>query len=150
MAGQAFSKQDVAKGMQLWTSGLQDMDKAVELEPDNIAVRIPRAAVLMPASSGAPEFMAKPLLGKAKADFEFIYKKQEKYLDQLGEHSRGELRMGLADVYRRLGEHDQSRNQLEAIKTELPDSEYSERAEQWLASDVKVKLMHNCIGCHSE
>ncbi|XZE54525.1 tetratricopeptide repeat protein [Planctomycetaceae bacterium SH139] len=148
LAGQAFSKQDMVKGMQLWSSGLQDMDKAVELKPEDIAVRIPRAAVLMPASAGAPEFMAKPLLVKAKADFEFIYSRQEKVLDQLSEHSRGELRMGLADVYRRLGETDLSRKQLEAIKAELPDTNYADRAEKWLATDVKVKLAHNCIGCH--
>ncbi len=148
LAGQAFQKQDMVKGMQMWSSGLQDMDKAVELKPEDIAVRIPRAAVLMPASAGAPDFMAKPLLVKAKADFEFIYKRQEKVLDKLSEHSRGELRMGLADVYRRLGEIEQSRKQLEAIKAELPETNYADRAEKWLATDAQVKLAHTCIGCH--
>lgn len=71
-AGQAFSKGNAGVGMQLWTAGLKDVDKAVELEPENIAVRIPRAAVLMPASANVPAFMAKPLVEKAKADFEKI------------------------------------------------------------------------------
>lgn len=150
LAGQAFSKNNPVEGMKLWTSGLKDMDQAVELEPENLAVRIPRAAVLMPASAGAPEFMAKPLLAKAKADFEKIYKEQKETIDQLGEHPEGELRMGLADVYRRLGETDKSREQLEAITKSLPDTDYSRRAEKWLAADSSVKLTHNCIGCHDK
>lgn len=149
-AGQAFAKQDANTGMPLWTSGLKDMDRAVELEPDNLGVRIPRAAVLMPSANGAPEFMAKPLLAKAKADFEKVYEAQKSILDQIGEHPLGELRMGLADVYRRLGEHQKSTAQLNAVKLELPDSQYAQEATKWLATDVSVKLSHNCIGCHSE
>lgn len=149
-AGVAFSSGNAGEGMKLWSSGLKDMDTAVELEPDNIAIRIPRAAVLMPASLNVPEFMAKPLLQKSKADFEKILETQKNMLDELGEHPLGELRMGLADVYRRLGEMDKSQSQLEAIKAALPDTEYSDRAEKWLAADVKQKLSHNCIGCHTK
>lgn len=56
--------------------------------------------------------------------------------------------MGLADVYRRLGELDKSREQLLALRAALPDSDYARRAEKWLAADVTLKLSHNCIGCH--
>ena len=94
-AGQLFGKNNPVQAFPLWTSGLKDMDEAVKLEPDNVGVRIPRAAVLLPSARNAPPAMSAPLLKIALDDFEFIYKKQEKNLDDLGTHPRGELRMGL-------------------------------------------------------
>lgn len=67
----------------------------------------------------------------------------------LGTHPRGELRMGLADTYRLLGKLDSSKEQLEAITKELPDTEYATRAKEWLAAEPTKKLAHNCLGCHT-
>ena len=39
-----------ADGMELWGRGLAEMDEAVALEPDNVAVRIPRGAMLLQAT----------------------------------------------------------------------------------------------------
>jgi hypothetical protein len=147
-SGQAFNKGDFAEGMKNWKSGLKDMDDAIELEPDNIGVLIPRAAAMLPAGRSAPPAMGKPLLIKVRADFERTYKRQKNYLDQLGEHPLGELRMGLADVYRLLGQLDRSKEQLSAIQKELPDTKYALRATDWLAAPPNKKLAHNCIGCH--
>ena len=44
MAGQAFQRRDFGEGQSLSTQGLADMDRAVALDPGNIAVRVPRAA----------------------------------------------------------------------------------------------------------
>lgn len=148
--GQYFGKNDPVKGFPLWTSGLKDMDDAVKLEPDNVGVRIPRAAVLLPSARNAPAAMSAPLLKSALDDFEFIYKKQENHLDELGTHSRGELRMGLADTYRLLGKLDKSKEQLEALAKELPATEYATKANQWLVAAPTAKLSHSCIGCHSK
>ncbi|MCR9295984.1 MAG: hypothetical protein NXI32_24985 [bacterium] len=150
MSGQSFQKGNQIEGFKYWGQGLADMDKAVELAPDNVAVLIPRAAVLLPAGKSAPPAMGLPLLKQVRKDFERIYQRQEKYLDQLGEHPRGELRMGLADVYRALDEPEKSRQQLEAVVKELPETEYAARAAKWLKAGADVKLSHNCIGCHSE
>ncbi len=150
LAGKSFQSGDSVKGFALWSQGLADMDKAVEIAPNNVAVLIPRAAVLLPAGRSAPPAMGLPLLKKVRADFERIYKHQESSLDQLGEHPRGELRMGLADVYRSLGEPNKSKQQLEAIIAELPDTAYAERAKSWLSAKPDAKLAHNCIGCHAE
>ena len=125
------------------------MDDAVKLDPDNVGVRIPRASVLLPAARDTPPAMSKPLLKTVLADFEYIYKKQIDHLDSLGTHPRGELRMGLADTYRLLGKLESSKEQLEAIAKELPDTEYATRAKEWLAAEPTKKLAHNCLGCHA-
>ncbi|MEM8734107.1 MAG: hypothetical protein AAGG44_07790 [Planctomycetota bacterium] len=149
ISGEAFQKGDFQVGMKNWTSGLEDVDKAVELEPDNIGVLIPRAAVLLPAGRSAPKAMGLPLLHRVRKDFERTYERQKDMLDEIGEHPLGELRMGLADVYRALGEGEKSTAQLEAVIKELPDTAYSSRATKWLAAPKEKKLAHSCIGCHS-
>ena len=58
--------------------------------------------------------------------------------------------MGLAEVYRRLQEPEKSREQLEAVVKELPDTKYAERAQEWLKAKPEAQLSHNCIGCHKK
>lgn len=103
----------------------------------------------MGAIQNAPEAFAKPLLDVALADFQTIYDNQEAYLDKLGTHPHGELRMGLAEVLLRKGEMEKSKEQLEAIVKALPDTRYSKRAQEWLAAKPDANLKHSCIGCHT-
>jgi hypothetical protein len=83
-------------------------------------------------------------------DFTRVYEQQKDHLDKIGEHPLGELRMGLADIHRSLGNQDKSREHLEALVKELPNTDYSKRAEEWLAAKPNAKLAHNCIGCHDK
>jgi len=147
-AGQKFGAGKPAEAFPIWTAGLKDMDDAVKLEPKNIGVRIPRAAVLLPAARNSPPAMGKPLLKTALEDFELIAKMQNRDKQTLSTHQRGELAMGLADVYRLLGEQAKSKEQLEAVVKDLPDSKYAKRAKEWLEAKPEAKLAHNCIGCH--
>src|SRR5215469_16699096 len=108
-AGQAFRTGDQQKGGELWQRGLKEMDDAVELAPDNIAVRIPRGAVLLNASHYLPgPEMARPLIEKGVSDFEKAYDLQAPQLASLGTHPRGELLIGLADGYSRLGNQERA------------------------------------------
>jgi hypothetical protein len=150
LSGQFFSKGQVAEGMKNWQAGLENMNKAAELEPDNIGVLIPRAAVLMPASRNLPPAIRNPVVEGVRKNFEHVYEMQKGMLSDIGEHPLGELRMGLADVYRTLGKLDESKAQLEAVVKELPDSDYAKVANKWLAAKPDAKLAHNCIGCHSK
>ena len=147
-AGQAFQANRVAEGMVLWTAGLKDMDDAIAIAPKSVGVRVPRAVVLIPAARAAPPAMGRPLLTKARDDLETIYKLQEPTFAKLGTHPRGELRMGLADVYRRVGEPAKSKEQLTAVIKELPDTKYAAQAKEWLAAPPTAALAHSCIGCH--
>jgi tetratricopeptide (TPR) repeat protein len=148
MAGQAFQEGRQQDGFQLWFTGLMDLDTAVGLRPDDVSVRIPRAAVLVPAARNAPANLRGPLLDKALADLQKIQELQKDQLDQLSEHSYGELKMGLADVYRQMGRIEDSQEQLRLITQRLPDTEYAERAGRWLLASNEAKLQHSCIGCH--
>ena len=147
-AGGLFGKGQVIGGMSLWGKALKDMDEAVEIAPDNPGVRIPRAAVLMPAARNAPAAMAAPLLDRALRDFRDMERLQADKLDRIGEHPLGELRMGLADVYRLKGDRARSVEQLELVRKQLPDTDYARRAGEWLAARPDAKLVHQCIGCH--
>lgn len=150
LSGKNFSKGNVVEGMKMWQEGLANMDKASELEPDNIGVLIPRAAVLMPASRNLPKPIRDQVLNGVLANFLRVYEQQKNDLEKIGEHPLGELRMGLADVYRSLGKLEDSKVHLEAIEKELPDTEYSVEAKKWLDAKPTAKLAHNCIGCHSK
>ena len=149
-SAKAFQTQKVAEGLNLWNSGLKDMDDAVALDPKNPGVRIPRAASLLPAIHNAPPAMTKALIPKAVDDYETMYEMQKDHLDKIGTYPFGELRMGLADAYRLAGQLDKSKRQLEAIAKELPDSKYAKRAKEWLGAKDDAKLVHNCIGCHTK
>lgn len=149
-ASQMFGKNQFISGMRVWNQGLKDMDDAVALAPNYPGVRIPRAAVLVPAARGTPKAMSQPLLVRILDDYESMARLQADHLDKLGTHPLGELRMGLADVYRMMGEPAKSRAQLELVQKQLPDTEYATRATEWLAAKPAAKLAHNCIGCHGQ
>jgi len=104
-----FRSGDRAKGMEFWERGLGEMDKAVTMAPDTLGVRIPRGAVLLTASRALPSAeMAHPLIEKGVGDFERALDIQKPYFDTLGTHPRGELLIGLADGYARLGKDEQA------------------------------------------
>ena len=77
MAGQAFQRGDVAEGQKLYAEGLADMERAVALAPNDIAVRVPRATGLMPYARALRRFdhgEADRLTRIAIGDFEFVLK----------------------------------------------------------------------------
>jgi tetratricopeptide (TPR) repeat protein len=147
-SGKLFGGGKVADGLKLWNAGLADMDEAVKLQPDNIGVRIPRAAVLTGASAGAPPAMAKPLLEKLRGDMEHSLKLHGDQWAEVGDHPKGEVRMALAYAYRRLGQADKATEQLDKVLEELPGTKWAERAGQWKQAKPDAKLTHSCIGCH--
>ncbi len=144
-----FRAGDQAKGIEFWQRGLGEMDKAVEMAPDTLGVRIPRGAVLLTASrSLANADMARPLIEKGVGDFEHALEMQKPYFDTLGTHPRGELLIGLADGYARLGKDEQATVYFERIRAALPGSAYAASAEKWLATKTLAPREAGCLGCH--
>jgi tetratricopeptide (TPR) repeat protein len=148
-AGMAFQQGDAQHGMELWTRALAEMDEAVALEPDNVAVRIPRGAMLLQATRNMPPQAANPLIEKALGDYERTLELQTPYFSTLGDHPKGELLFGLAEGYSRLGNQEKARAYFERLVTDAPASGQTPKAREWLANGVLPKTTGlGCVGCH--
>jgi len=148
-SGQFFKAGDRAKGGEYWQRGLGEMDHAVKIAPNNLGVIIPRGATLLTASRNLPNpDLARPLIETGLADFEHTLEIQKPYFDKLGTHPRGELLLGLADGYARLGNDEQARIYFERIRTALPGTPYATNAGKWLTTKSLPPREAGCIGCH--
>jgi hypothetical protein len=149
-AGQAFEKGDTTTGAALWQLGLREMNDAVAREPENVAVLIPRGAVLLEVSRALPEpEEAKVLLATGVGDYEKVLELQAPYFRYLSEHSRGELLYGRAEGLHRLGERARARMYFERLLAEAKDSEYGRMADAWLKDPSASMIRRSgCVGCH--
>jgi len=148
-AGQAFQSGDMAKGGPMWERGLAEMNEAVTLAPNSLAVVIPRGAVLLQAARVAPAPMAEPLLRTGVGDFEHVLELQQAYFQTLGDHPKGELLFGLADGYARLGDKAKARAYFERLTAEAPTSGQTPRGRAWLETGVVPPAPGlGCFGCH--
>lgn len=144
-----FQTGEQAKGFEFWQRGLAEMDSAVKIAPDRLGVRIPRGAVLLTASRNLPSAeMARPLIENGLADFERALEIQKAYFDTLGTHPRGELLIGLADGYSRIGQNEKATVYFERIRAVLPDTPYAASAGKWLATKSLTPREGGCLGCH--
>lgn len=148
-AGQAFQKGDSQKGGELWQRGLKEMADAVALDPDEQGVILPRGAVLLTASHRVPPEMARQLIQTGVQDFEKAYELQGPDLSQLPTHPRGELMIGLADGYSRLGDQGKAQQWFERIQKEMPGTPYAKSAAVWLETKSLAPAQAGCLGCHT-
>jgi tetratricopeptide (TPR) repeat protein len=149
-SGQLFQKGDMQKGGELWARGLKEMDDAVALAPDQLGVVIPRGAVLLTASKYVPSpEMARPLVEKGVSDFETTYQIQAPNFEKLGTHPRGELMIGLADGYNRLGNQEKAQEWFERIQKTMPGTPYEKSATTWLETKSLTPAQSGCLGCHT-
>lgn len=148
-AGLAMQKGDMQNGMSLWTRGLKEMEDAVAIAPDDLGVRIPRGAVLLTASYQIPPDMSRPLIETGLKDFEKAYAVQAAYFDTLGTHPRGELMIGLAGAYSRLGDQDKARQWFERLQKDLKGTPYEKSAATWLQTGTLAPAQAACLGCHT-
>ncbi len=148
LSGRAFQEEnDMQKGMELWEKGNAMMDKAVQIQPGNFAIRSQRGNTLLIASRRVPADWQPALLEKSLADFNAILDLHKEDFSKLPERDRGELLACLADGYDRSGEKDKSRAYLERIVKELPGTEYAKRADAWLKDPSYPVEKRTCIDC---
>ncbi|MDZ4798039.1 MAG: hypothetical protein SGI92_07750 [Bryobacteraceae bacterium] len=142
---------DRAKGIEMYMAGLKNMDEAVALAPDQVAVRVPRAAVMQAVSHFVPPDQKKALLGRVVADYEHVLELQASSWASVGTHPKGELLFGLADAYSRTGENEKAAAMFERVQKELPGSVYAKRAAKWLETRMPLAVAETrCVGCHTE
>jgi tetratricopeptide (TPR) repeat protein len=149
-SGVAFRKGDQPGAADLWQRGLKEMDEAVAIAPENLGVRIPRGATLLTASRyiDAPE-RTRPLVEKGVSDLEKAYSVQGPDLSKLGTHPRGELMIGLADGYSRLGDQEKAQEWFERIQQELKGTPYEKSAHTWLETKSLAPAQAGCLSCHT-
>lgn len=149
-AGQAFQRGAMAEGQALAAQGVADMDRAVSLAPDNIAVRVPRATGLLPFARGMRRYdpaEADRLTRTAIGDFEFVMTTSAPWWSKLSDHGRGELLGALADAWLQLDDIDKARPYLDRMTAELANTAYAKNAAVRLA-DPAARMPLTCLGCH--
>lgn len=148
-AGAAFRQGDPQKGMELSLRGMAEMDKAVELAPENLAVRIPRGAVLFSAAAGMNGTGPGQMFAtKGLSDYEKAMELQAGFFASLGTHSRGELLQGLANAYRWTGQLEKAKTFYARLEQELPGTAYAKRAAKFRETGTLTAQETTCIGCH--
>ena len=147
----AYTKGDDANGDQLWKTGIEEMNNAAALAPDNMKVKIGRSATLIGyAQSGwdPSDSQSRVLLESALLDYETVYRWQKPNFIRVPIHSRGELLFGLASGWSILGNDRKAREYLMLILRECKDTPYEAEARRWLARKWPLVIQHDCIGCH--
>ena len=147
-AGQAFRTGDTSTGMELFGSGLGEMNQAVALAPDNVGVRIPRGATLLEATRQMPPGPAEPLLRLAVGDYEHVLELQAKIFTSLSGHAKSELLFGLADGSARLGDQQKAREFFQRMTEEATPSPRREYAAAWL-DGAAPRAVPSCGPCHA-
>jgi hypothetical protein len=148
-AGMAFQGGDAKTGMELWQRALDEMGRAVTLEPDNVGVRIPRGATLFEASRQAPPAQGAPLLKLALGDYEHALQLQEQsgYFQRLSPHAKGELLFGLAEGWARAGDQQKARDYFTRLTKDASGSGRMAYAQAWLDGKPPASP-GTCVGCH--
>ena len=93
--------------------------------------------------------MARPLIEKGLCDYEKAYAIQGPDLNDLATHPRGELLIGLADGYSRLGNQEKAQQWFERIQKELPGTPYDKSAGTWLETKSLAPAQGGFSGCHT-
>ena len=125
------------------------MDRAIALEPSNIGVLIPRAAVLLAAARNQRDpARTRELAAQAAANFETALAIRQSAFAQArpAQSRRISLRpRGKLGARRQQGQRP--KRYLRRILAELPNSPYAERAAAKLA-DWNERRPLNCQTCH--
>lgn len=150
LAGRAFGAGRFREGGSLWDRGMEEMDRAVALAPENVGVLLPRGATLLAASREVPSRdEAARLLERGVRDYEKVLELQRPYFGRLPQHSRCELLAGLADGWHRLGRPDTARAYFQRVASECEGTGYADEAKAWLAGEDGAPGIRTCRGCHA-
>ena len=108
-------------------NGLEEMDKAVALAPDNVAARLTRANTCY----ALPGIFNR--INTAVDDCQYLCRLFEKNPGTYSESLRMKTRLLLASSLQRTGRKEESRSVLEKIIAEASGSSYAEEAKKMLA-----------------
>jgi hypothetical protein len=143
----AFRTGDRATGMALYTRGLGEMDRAVELAPGDVGVRIPRGAVVLSMAPYVPEPEKSRLWQRGVADYEVALAAQAPRFSTLTQHAREQLLYGLLDGYAGLGDTAKAQAYYQRMTVDAAGSQLLARAKT-RAAGQPVTGATPCQECH--
>ena len=147
-AGRAFAAGGREQGIAFDRQGFDEMNRAVALAPDSVAVLILRGAMLLATAKSMPAgARAREYIRIAMGDFEKALQHQQPFFAKLSTHGRGEMLGALADGWARLDDGEKSRAYLGRLVAELPDSKYAVAARARLDNPADRRPL-TCLGCH--
>ncbi|MFI4915993.1 MAG: tol-pal system YbgF family protein [Phycisphaerales bacterium JB060] len=139
-ASSASSNGDFRAAMNHTNASLADLNRARELEPENPGVRMVAANTLLNLAKHHPiENMAsgyaKQGIEDAKAALSKLYDNWDKQPAEV----RGQLLLGVAEAYDKLGEATKARDWFNRVIGALPGTTWAQRAQVWIdAADKKA------------
>jgi tetratricopeptide (TPR) repeat protein len=136
-AGKAFRSGNFAEGGEIWQKALDNMKSAVEIEPDNVSIRMIRAAVLSTAAKQFPApDVARTLREIVIADYERVLILTNENFKTMPEKLRQQILSGLADAYDKIGDKTKARVFYRRLVDETSEAgKTRENALEWLKVD---------------
>lgn len=147
-AGKAYRDGDSAKWKANLSQSLAKFDEAVQLAPENMAVRGTRGAMMLQAMLIAPESAMADLTKRAREDYTWMWEKHKTKLQRLSPHVRGELMMGMTTVLELDGKKDEAKALIEKAAKDLKGTPYGLAAAKLASGEQGVQ--RTCMSCHSD
>ncbi len=124
-------------------------DEANRLDGESVGVVAVTGGTLATLADRLPKADQPDAWSRAYAAYQALWKKQAAAVDKLPLHIRGELLAGLAQSAQRTGRSQEAAQFLEKIQTLLPDTPYSNIAQQWKESpESATSTSIACRTCH--
>ena len=124
-------------------------DEANRLDGENVGVMAVTGGSFVLLSDRLPKADQPVAWSRAYTAYQALWKKQAPAVDKLPLHIRGELLAGLAQSAQRTGRSEEAAQFLEKIQTLLPDTPYSNVAQQWKESPESAATTSiACRTCH--
>lgn len=149
-AVRAFANGDDRTGDQLFVQALRQIDTASAAQPDNVGIRATAGGTLMLFAGRLPERHYRTALTKAREQYAALYAMQEKVIDRLPAHFKGEALAGMAELEFRLGTREAANVYLDKLIAGMPNTRYAQAAETWRNTPDKITKSDRlvCQSCH--
>ncbi len=113
-------------------------------------VAVLQAATYSIMADRLPEAQRAPAWNESYVGYRVVYRDQEKILDKLPLHIKGELLAGLAMSAQRVGKDGEAAEWIERILTSMPNTAYAARAMTWKNKPELARSTGlTCQGCHN-
>jgi tetratricopeptide (TPR) repeat protein len=153
LAGQAARQGDSARARELGDQASRESEQAITLAPDDEWVLVYYALEhIARAKHTDDRAAAMKLFEQATAAYEHTEQIQKPWFASLSVHDRGELLVGLADLWARRGNEANARLYLARAAHELPGTLYATKAQDWLdrRAPPEGRNGYTCLSCHQE